>query len=177
MKFDLDSKGTWRRNILTQYCILQPTLSLSVCCSWLWPFWEVFHKSHQGDLELFHWFIPNFNWFVKVVSIWTDFTGLIFFFELRLGCLSYNLISHAIPQKIQSDLKSKGIAERDRLVRLIAPPLHWSSLANAADHFKWPLMWSGDLYSKLHFSWVVKVLVFFWQCVIKVVFASSADFL
>ena len=54
-----------------------------------------------------------------------------FFFERRLGCQSSVLTSYAIPQKIQSDLKSKGIAESERLVRLIAhrsTKLNWQML-------------------------------------------------
>ena len=62
---------------------------------------------------------------------------------------------------MQSDLKSKGFAECDRLLNLIAPPLHWPSLADAADRSKWRLMRSEDLFSKLHFSFAFNVLVFF----------------
>ena len=92
----------------------------------------------------------------------SDFCDSIpFFFERQLGCLSYILTPHAIPRKMQSNLKSKGIAECDGLIRLIASPFHWPSLADAADHFKWLLMWSEDFYSKLHFSWAVNVLVSF----------------
>ena len=61
-----------------------------------------------------------------ISSLFLYFLSVLSFsiFYRRLGCQPSVLTAHVITHKLQSDLKSKGIAECDRTVHLIASPLH-----------------------------------------------------